>query len=54
MGLVTVTGTIFHKVRMARNGQMRAFNSLSKALSAVSPVWVRTGLKTRVLNNLVY
>ena len=34
-------------------GHMRAFNSLSRALSAVSQVWGRTGLKTRVMNNLL-
>ena len=28
---------------------MRAFNSLSRALSAVSQVWGRTGLKTRFI-----
>ena len=34
---------------------MRAFNSLSRALrlSAVSQMWGRTGLKTRVMNNLL-
>ena len=32
---------------------MRAFNSLSRELSAVSQVWGHTGLKTRVMNNLL-
>ena len=34
---------------MTSFGHMRAFNSLGRALSAVSQVWGRTGLKTRVI-----